>query len=164
MSGVFPLSVVIRPGSHDDTESLVQVAGAILPSPIRAEFRSHRRGIELRCVYVNDAEEIVATLNDCLNSHVRISERTVRFLTEPDLMEPVMRMEIRTIAAHVPVIMTLVNDLRGTVSERTSRADHDALICEAPLQEILDMPSRLRSVSDGEARLEAVTFSHYQKA
>lgn len=163
MSTVLPLSIVLRPGSNDDPDALVRAADLVARDLDRVEFGSHRKGLELRCVWFNDVDEVIARLAEHLTSDVRIVERSVRMLHEPDLMEPVMRIEIHSPRMVAPVIMALIDDLRGRNVAQSERGDHVALVAEAPLHEILDLPSRLRSLSDGEARVAVVTFSHHQQ-
>jgi len=160
---VLPLSLVIRPGNADDSDDLVAAAHALDLSPDLYEIRSARKGLEIRCVYVTHAQVVVDQLNAVLRSKVKVVERTVNLITEPDLMEPVMRIEITAPEMLVPVIMAFFGEIRGHVSATSERDDHIAITAEAPLQETLDLESRLRSLGDGEALIQDVVFSHHQR-
>jgi len=160
---VLPLSFVLRPGNADDSDDLVAAAHALDLSPDAYEIGSARKGLEIRCVYVTHAQQVIDELNEVLRSRVKVVERTVNLITEPDLMEPIMRIEITAPEMLVPVIMAFFGEIRGQVSATSERPDHIAITAEAPLQEILDLESRLRSLGDGEANIQEVVFSHHQR-
>jgi len=163
MTAVYPLSVVLKPGSQDDVDDLVRVADVVLRDIDRVEIGSHRKGLELRCVWFDDADAVVERLGAKLNSEVRIVEHSVRMLVEPELMEPVMRVEMLVPQLFTPVVMALFDELRGRNVAQTERDGRIALVAEAPLNEILDLPSRLRALTDDEASVEQVIFSHHQR-
>ncbi len=160
---VLPLSIVLRPGNADDADDLVAAAHALDLNPDQFEIGSARKGLEIRCVYVTHGQNVIDQLNSVLRSRVRVVERTVNLITEPDLMEPVMRVEIAAPEMLVPVIMAFFGEIRGHVSATSERDSYVAVTAEAPLQEILDLESRLRSLGDGEANIQDVVFSHHQR-
>ena len=163
MPSVFPLSVVIRPGSQSDVDKLVRAADAAVRDTDRVEYGSHRKGIELRCVWIDDAFEVIDRLNTALESEVKVVSRMVLMLTEPELMEPVMRVEVLVSPVLKPVTMALFSELRGQVVTESERPDAVALVAEAPLQELLDLPTRLRALTDSDATITSVTFSHHAR-
>jgi elongation factor G len=78
----------------------------------------------------------------------------------PQLLEPIMQVEVTTPAEFIGYVVADLNDRRASISGMDSRQDHWIVRATAPLREILGYASRLRSRTLGRG-LCTMQFDHY---
>ena len=69
----------------------------------------------------------------------------------PELLEPIMSLDIVTPADHVGDIMGDINGRRGSVREMTTRGDTQIVRAQVPLAELFGYSTAIRSLSRGRA-------------
>jgi elongation factor G len=69
----------------------------------------------------------------------------------PELLEPIMSLDIVTPADYVGDIMGDINGRRGSVREMTTRGDTQIVRAQVPLAELFGYSTAIRSLSRGRA-------------
>ena len=81
----------------------------------------------------------------------------------PQILEPIMQVQVKTPADYIGTIMGGINRRRGMVKNQTLSADLVTIEADIPLSELFGYIGHLRSVSAGRASFSMV-LSHYAKA
>ena len=82
---------------------------------------------------------------------------------KPQILEPIMKVQIKTPSDYIGTIMGGINRRRGMVKNQTLSADLVTIEADVPLSELFGYIGHLRSVSAGRASFSMV-LSHYAKA
>ncbi|MBC7189391.1 elongation factor G, partial [Candidatus Aerophobetes bacterium] len=81
---------------------------------------------------------------------------------EPYLLEPVMKVEIKTPPEFLGDIIADLSSRRGQILSTHTVGEMKVIVAHVPLSELFGYVTRLRSLSRGKA-LPNIEFSHYQE-
>ena len=79
----------------------------------------------------------------------------------PELLEPVMNVEISCPKEFVGEAMSQVTQRGGMILGQDSKASGELIHCEAPMAKMFGFSTNLRSVTQGRASFQ-MEFSHFQ--
>ena len=82
---------------------------------------------------------------------------------KPQILEPIMKVEVKTPSDYIGTIMGGINRRRGMVKSQNLSADLVTIEADIPLSELFGYIGHLRSVSAGRASFSMV-LSHYARA
>ena len=145
-------------------EKFRDAASKVLKDWQRVEVASESGRVTLRAVWDPDAEAALVRLREALGAELVASSPRVIYLTEPELMEPVMMLRVTVPEFCMGDVLGDINRRRGVfqVIETTARRQK-FIESKVPLPEMIGYVRDLRRLSGGEGTAEA-EFDSYQPA
>ena len=80
----------------------------------------------------------------------------------PEMLEPVMAVDIESPTEFVGDAMSLITQRGGMIGSMEEKTGGNIIHCQAPMEKMFGFTTSLRSVSQGRASF-SMTFSHFQK-
>ena len=160
MPSVYPLTMTVS--VDDNQSSFASHAAKILSESERLCFKSTPEGdLVLKAVWESDLADALSELRRHLGEGLVLSEVSVEYITDDQLLEPVMSVELLTPTDHMGDVVGDLNRRRAIIHSMSDDGQRKRVGAWAPLAPLLGLGSYLEKLAPIDWQV-TVTFHSYE--
>ncbi len=150
MEPVYPLEQLVQLKHAFSQRKFAEEASPLVPSSDRVRCRVMDDGLLLEGIGELDLEAAVDVLKGTFKQRVIVGRPAIRYIHDPNLLEPHMRVEVTTPLDFIGVVTGDLSARRGTITAIEDGKGGKAVVrAEVPLSELFGYSTWLRGGTKG---------------
>ncbi len=161
MEPVYPLEQLVQLKHAFSQRKFAEEASALVPATDRIRSRVRDDGLLLEGIGELDLETAIDSLIERYKQRVVVGRPVIRYIREPELLEPYMRMEVRTRPDFMGTVVGDLSARRGWIRGLEDAEDYKIIRAEVPLSELFGYSAWLRGTTRSTATFQ-LSFLEYR--
>jgi len=163
MKIIYPIEQLITLKDGPFPLRFAQEAAPLIAITDRIAYEITKEGLLLKGISEPDLEDAVKTLRENYDEKLIIHEPEIKYILEPELLEPIMTVNVTTPENFMGSVCGDLSERRGLIIAMADHEGKKVITADVPLVEMLGYSSALRALTYGEG-VFSITFKHYRPA